>query len=193
MLWQYAFISQPMFYWYFRPLALIVLLASNIRFGAHCISLPSMVIGLGIRARINELSLGIYQILWYTCARKTRWTVAMEDTGVTAEENVPVSKGERPWTGKVTTSGRCLIRIVSTNSKFLIDRRYPLLNRFQGERYFLRDQTFLLSSICPQHNPTLQNGSIPVRASSGYVRTSFSAFLTAFSRQRSRFPGTAIA
>src|SRR5947208_2647215 len=116
----------------------------------------------------------------------------MEDTGVTAEENVPVSKGERTWTGKAMTSGRCLIRIVSTNSKFLIDRRYPLLNKFQAERSFLRDQTFLLSSICLQHKLTLRGGLTLVRASSGHVRTSFSAFLTAFSGQRSRFPGIAI-
>src|SRR5437588_12942057 len=84
------------------------------------------------------------------------------------------------------TSGRCLIRIASTNSKFPTDRRYPLLNRFRGARYFLRDQTFLLCILCLQHNPTLLNGSTPARASSGHVSTSFSVFWTAFSAQRSR-------
>src|SRR6266566_271955 len=108
------------------------------------------------------------------------------------EEHVSVSRGERTWTGNAMTSGRCLIRIVSTNSRFLIDRRYPLPNRFQGAKSFLRDQTFLRSRICLQHNLPLRNGSTPARASSGHVRTSFSAFLTAFSGQRSRFPGTAM-
>src|SRR5205085_12655003 len=132
-----------------------------------------------------------YQILWYTFARDTCRTVAMEDIGVTAEEHVSVSGGERTWTGSAMTSGRCLIRIVSTNSKFLIDRRYPLPNRLQGERSFLRDQIFLLSSPCLQHKLTLRGGFTLVRASSDHVRTSFSVFLTAFSGQRSCFPGIA--
>src|SRR6266704_1775071 len=89
------------------------------------------------------------------------------------------------------TSGRCLIPIVSTNSKFLIGRRC-LPNRFQAERSFLKDQTFLLSSTCQRRYPTRRNGSTLVRASSSHVGTSFSAFLTAFSSQSSRFTGTAM-
>ena len=94
--------------------------------------------------------------------------------------------GECLWTGRTMTSGRCLIPPVLTNSTFLIGRRCPLPNRFRGERYFLSDQTFLLSSICLQHNPTLRNGSTLVKASSSHARTSFTAFLTAFSSQSSR-------
>lgn len=90
------------------------------------------------------------------------------------------------------TTGRYLIPIVSTNSKFLTDRRYPLPNRSREARHFLRDQTFLICIPCLQHNPTQRDGLTPARASSDHVSTSSSAFLTAFSAQRSRLPGTAI-
>src|SRR3989442_321409 len=93
-----------------------------------------------------------------------------------AEEHVSVSRGERTWTGNAMVSGRYLTPIVSTNSKFPTDRRYPLPNRSRGARYFLRDPTFLLCILCLQHNPTLANGSTPARASSGHVSTSFIAF-----------------
>src|SRR5947209_11493452 len=100
--------------------------------------------------------------------------------------------GECPWTGRTMTSGRCLIPPVLTNSKFLIGRRCPLPNRFRAERSFLKDQTFLLSSPCLRCNPTLRDGSTLGRVSSSHARTSFSAFLVAFSDQRSRFTGTAM-
>src|SRR6266568_5896737 len=79
----------------------------------------------------------------------------------------------------------CKTMLPRQNSKFLADSRYPLLNRFQGARHFLRDQTFLLCILCLQHNPALRDGPTPVRASSGQVSTSSSAFLSAFSGQRS--------
>jgi hypothetical protein len=113
----------------------------------------------------------------YTGARNTR---------------VSVLRGACTWTGNAMTSGRCLIPRVSTNSRFLLGRRCPLPTRFQAERSFKKDQTFLLSLTCLRCNLTLRNGSTPARASSSHARTSFSAYFPVFSGQRSRVPGTAM-